>query len=79
MAKFLEKSSQSVTSVLCQVELRMVVSVGGPSPGENEKSQCDMMVIIDDYSTYMLYGVYIYICDHIWIIWSIIIWKFNIN
>ena len=61
MAKFLEKSSQSVTSVLCQVELRMVVSVGGPSPGENEKSQCDMMVIIDDYSTYMLYGVYIYI------------------
>jgi hypothetical protein len=28
MAKFLEKSSQSVTSVLCQVELRMVVSVG---------------------------------------------------
>lgn len=32
----------------------------GPSPGENEKSQCEMMVIIDDYSTYMLYGVYIY-------------------
>ena len=63
MAKFLKKSSQSVTSVLCQVELRMVVSVGGPSPGENEKSQCDMMVIIDDSSTYiyMVYGIYIYI------------------
>ena len=58
----------------------MVVSVGGPSPGENEKSQCDMMVIIDDYSTYiyMVYGIYIYIYDHIWTILSII-WKYNIN
>ena len=62
----------------------MVVSVGGPSPGENEKLQCDMIVIIDDYSTYIyiyIYGIWcinIYIYDHIWIILSIIR-KHNIN